>query len=244
MNMASGFVQATIDAFILFFLTKASFGHSVWEQNGESLGIAVFGNAVFCNMVFAMLYKIMLLFWSWNAWVFFGFFFSYALYIGFIFFYTAIGPADVFGGEYEFYDVPQHLFGNPGFLMTLLLIPVVTFLIDFVIKAIKVEFFTTRDMAAREYESMLASGQEGMLFRKQAESADARSNGTGPELKVTTENIAALHENVPTNDLQRSGLSSLHHRSSFAFDYVGTEFGARDSDPFNPSVSGRESALS
>jgi len=223
-NMVEGGIQATFDAFILFFMTKLAFGQSVWEANGETNGLALFGNAVFCNMVFAMLYKIMLLFHEWNWWVFFGFVFSYCLYLGFIFFYTAIGPRDFFGGEYEFYDIPQHMFGSPGFLMSLILVPMITFVADFIIKAIRLEFFTTRAMAAMEWESMRVGGLGPAMLSPATGSEAHPAELLDEPLIVNRDSLRALHS---TMDLTKSpgGMATLHHRSSFAYDHFSTEFG-------------------
>jgi len=151
-RMIESFALAILDAVVIFFMTLGSFKESTWHTTGSVAGINVFGNTVFGMMIFAMLAKICLLFSSWNSWSIFSVFFSVAFYLVFIFVYSAIGPYSWDVGEYDFYLVPQHMFGVAGFWLCLALVPTTSFVIAFVLKALRNEFATTRDVVAAEYE--------------------------------------------------------------------------------------------
>lgn len=212
-NMVFGFTRATMDAFLLFFFTKATFGSSVWEKNGETQGLPVFGNAVFCNMIFAMLYKCMLLTYTWNGFVIFGFVFSVCFYISTIYMYTAMGPGYIVGGEYEFHDVPNHLFGSAGYLMTLILVPMVCFTIDFVLKAINIEFFTPPAIAAMEFEAV--ADPDMFLLDRSWHISDL-----DPKVRVPRESIVDMQDAMTEEERDRERAFSRTRMSSYVFDHV------------------------
>jgi magnesium-transporting ATPase (P-type) len=156
-KMIESFLFAIWDAFIIYYLTHLSYNDSTWQARGKTTGINVFGNAVFAVMIWAMMYRMCLTFSSWNALSIFSIFFSFAFYLVFIFSYSAIGPynttlGDV--GEYAFYEVPTHMFGVAGFWVTLILVPLTSFCSVFLLKAIRTEFFTTRDVLALEWQRL------------------------------------------------------------------------------------------
>jgi magnesium-transporting ATPase (P-type) len=149
-RITEAFLTAILDANVLYFMTMASYQQFTWQANGKTTGLNTFGNSVLGIMVLAMIYKICLLFSSWNAWSVFSIFFSVAFYLVFIFSYSAIGPVSSFGdfGEYDFYDVPYHMFGVPAFWLTLLLVPTTSLMFHYLLKALRSELLVVGVAAA------------------------------------------------------------------------------------------------
>jgi phospholipid-translocating P-type ATPase (flippase) len=199
-KMVEGFIMAIWDGALIYFLCLYSVNESTFQANGKSVGINVFGNQVFACMVFAMLYKICLLFASWNAWSIFSIFFSIAFYITFIFAYSGIGPVSPLGdvGEYDFYDIPYHMFGVPAFWLLLLLVPVASFVGHFVIKAIRIEFFTPKQIIVSEHEYLT---QHLSVEDRLAIEESFRSNKNFSTSSSTTDDNTALNND---NDMNSS----------------------------------------
>mmetsp|Transcript_51827 Transcript_51827/g.66393 ORF Transcript_51827/g.66393 Transcript_51827/m.66393 type:complete len:1369 (-) Transcript_51827:402-4508(-) len=245
-KMVEGFLMAIWDGALIFFLCLYAVNESTFQANGKSAGLNVFGNAVFACMVFAMLYKICLLFASWNAWSIFSIFFSIAFYITFIFAYSGIGPVSPLGdvGEYDFYDIPYHMFGVPAFWLLLLLIPTASFVGHFMIKAIRIEFATPRQIIVSEHEYLTfhltpeerSAIESRALNRNKGGSMDSVHDGSNhqtdligpggqgaqgavdesPRVKVDLATMEKLHGNMSIAEKTGAGhMTNRKLRSSF-----------------------------
>jgi len=189
-KITEAFLTAILDAVVIYFLTMASYQQLTWQSNGKTSGINTFGNSVLGVMVFAMLYKVCLLFSSWNAWSVFSIVFSVAFYLVFIFSYSAMGPVSSFGdfGEYDFFDVPYHMFGVAGFWLTLLLVPTSSLLFHYLLKALRIEIYVPRDVVVAEHEHLtrhLSPAERDALVRAAAQSKAAQSKAAASSASST-----------------------------------------------------------
>jgi phospholipid-transporting ATPase len=173
--MVLSFLQACVDAAIIYYISVAAFNgrtlagdtgslgdasppNSIWGENGDSLGLYVFGAAVFTNMVLAMLVKVALMHASWNWTTVFGLVFSLLLYGFFIMLYGSLRPdVDSFinnmGASYDFYNAPQKMINMIGFWISATAVVGIVSMIDLAIIAIQSEVFTSKTRSAREVEA-------------------------------------------------------------------------------------------
>jgi len=173
--MIWSFLQACADAAVIYYLSVGAFNGktlagstgslgsasppaSIWGSNGDSLGLYVFGTAVFTNMVLAMLVKVAMMHASWNWTTVFGLVFSVALYSCFVIFYGSLRPdVDSFinnlGASYDFYNAPQKMANMLGFWISAVLIVGIVGIMDIFILAMQSEFFTSKTRVAREHEA-------------------------------------------------------------------------------------------
>ena len=178
--MVENFIQAALDATVIYFLSLGTFNGpslagdtpgagrlaasppgSVWNESGQSDGLYVFGTAVFSYMVAAMLIKVSLMHASWNWTAYAGLAFSVGLYLGFILLYGSMARdrSGSFTAEwlasYDFYHTPYMVLDAAGFWLSGTLICTVLALVDLAILVVKTQVFKTKVKEVKAERSLL-----------------------------------------------------------------------------------------
>ncbi len=150
--MAQWFVQAVLDSILLFSfgLYAAQYPRGIWDWNGDSADLYVFGTTVYSMMLLAMSFKVATITYSWNRVSWFFFLGSLLLYLIFIFSYAAMPVSG------SFYNVAVHMTRLAPHWLLVMLGASVSVAIDYIVISVKLTLFPTPVDVAVEKSNLLA----------------------------------------------------------------------------------------